>query len=311
VLPVRLGEEYAAEGIVASLRDRGVEVELRNESWETRLGASSVEKGILPTITPVAAAENELNYNQGGAESSSDLSSMNLLQQGQEVDPIRLFVEFLGSPLAEKSLSASVIPESLATASKKAEINSKTETLAEDENKLQRLRLDLHQSVLCEGADTLQRLLSSTNVSSSSAGSHSSPAISTRAYGRSFDLRMEQVSLTNFGPFGGGPLRYPLSNRGLVLLRGQGQAASTAAEGTNGGEDDALSGLGADSNGAGKTSLAMSIMWALTGSMDPRLVTDGRAVDVAHDPPPSRMTTTSSRSNSSSSSSSSSSSTNG
>lgn len=40
---------------------------------------------------------------------------------------------------------------------------------------------------------------------------------------------------------------------------------------------------GADSNGAGKTTLAMSVLWALTGSMDSRLVSDGRAVDVAYD----------------------------
>ena len=42
-------------------------------------------------------------------------------------------------------------------------------------------------------------------------------------------------------------------------------------------------GTGADSNGAGKTTLAMSTMWCLTGSMDTRLVSDGRAVDVAYD----------------------------
>jgi DNA repair exonuclease SbcCD ATPase subunit len=37
------------------------------------------------------------------------------------------------------------------------------------------------------------------------------------------------------------------------------------------------------SNGAGKTTLAMSVLWALTGTMDTRLVNDGKAVDVAHD----------------------------
>jgi hypothetical protein len=54
--------------------------------------------------------------------------------------------------------------------------------------------------------------------------------------------------------------------RGLVLIRGQ------SSDGT-----------GADSNGSGKTTLAMSVMWGLTGSMDPRLVSDGRALDVAYD----------------------------
>lgn len=32
-----------------------------------------------------------------------------------------------------------------------------------------------------------------------------------------------------------------------------------------------------------QTTLAMSVMWALSGSMDARLVTDGRAADVAYD----------------------------
>ena len=59
---------------------------------------------------------------------------------------------------------------------------------------------------------------------------------------------------------------YPISGRGLVLLRGQ------SSDGT-----------GADSNGAGKTTLAMSTMWGLTGSLDARLVSDGRVANVAYD----------------------------
>lgn len=61
-------------------------------------------------------------------------------------------------------------------------------------------------------------------------------------------------------------MKYPLSKRGLVLIRGKANDAT-----------------GADSNGAGKTTLAMSVLWALTGSMDTRLVNDGKATDVAYD----------------------------
>ena len=74
------------------------------------------------------------------------------------------------------------------------------------------------------------------------------------------------MKLVNFGPYGAAPVLYPLSNRGLVLIRGK------SSDGT-----------GADSNGSGKTTLAMSVMWALTGSMDARLVPDGKAMDVAFD----------------------------
>ena len=54
--------------------------------------------------------------------------------------------------------------------------------------------------------------------------------------GTSIELQLENVTLQNFGPYGSStPVAYPLSRRGLVLLRGQ------ASDGT-----------GADSNGAGK-----------------------------------------------------------
>ena len=52
----------------------------------------------------------------------------------------------------------------------------------------------------------------------------------------SIELPLENVTLKNFGPYGSStPVAYPLSRRGLVLLRGQ------ASDGT-----------GADSDGAGK-----------------------------------------------------------
>ena len=74
--------------------------------------------------------------------------------------------------------------------------------------------------------------------------------------------------MQNFGPFAA-KTHYPLSRRGLVLIRG------LSSDGT-----------GADSNGAGKTTLAMSVLWGLTGSMDVRLVADGNKVDVAYDAGP-------------------------
>ena len=38
-----------------------------------------------------------------------------------------------------------------------------------------------------------------------------------------------------------------------------------------------------ESNGSGKTSLAMAALWALTGSMDPRRSQDGKVSDVVND----------------------------
>jgi DNA repair exonuclease SbcCD ATPase subunit len=72
------------------------------------------------------------------------------------------------------------------------------------------------------------------------------------------------VSLHGFGPFHE-TVTYPLYNRGLVLLRGYNKDG------------------GSDSNGSGKTSLVMSILWAFTGTVDPRPLQDSKAVDVIND----------------------------
>lgn len=110
-------------------------------------------------------------------------------------------------------------------------------------------------SVVKEGVDTIERLLNSVAASSGKAKDGS-------AY---FNLALRHVELSGFGPYLS-KVSYPLGKRGLVLIRGKANDAT-----------------GADSNGAGKTTLAMSVLWALTGSLDARLVSDGKAVDVAHD----------------------------
>ncbi|CAJ1923078.1 unnamed protein product [Cylindrotheca closterium] len=78
------------------------------------------------------------------------------------------------------------------------------------------------------------------------------------------DLKLKSVSMEGFGPFQS-RITYPLDNRGLVLLKGRNSDS------------------GADSNGSGKTSLAMAALWALTGSMDARRANDGKVTDIIND----------------------------
>jgi hypothetical protein len=78
------------------------------------------------------------------------------------------------------------------------------------------------------------------------------------------DLQLNKVSVEGFGPFQS-RLTYPLLDRGLVLLKGSNFDG------------------GSDSNGSGKTSLAMASLWALTGSLDPRRAQDGKVSDVIND----------------------------
>ncbi|KAL7542726.1 hypothetical protein ACHAWF_007242 [Thalassiosira exigua] len=78
------------------------------------------------------------------------------------------------------------------------------------------------------------------------------------------ELEIESVSLLGFGSFRK-EVTYPLTSRGVVLLRG-----------TN---DD----IGSDSNGVGKSTLAMASLWALAGSTDPHPAQDGKVTDVVND----------------------------
>eukprot|EP00536_Pseudo-nitzschia_multiseries_P018207 jgi/Psemu1/321292/estExt_fgenesh1_pm.C_22560002 len=78
------------------------------------------------------------------------------------------------------------------------------------------------------------------------------------------DLRLTSTTVTGFGPFED-TIEYPLDNRGLVLLRGS--------------NND----YGPDSNGTGKSSLAMATLWGLTGSLDARPASDFKVGDVVND----------------------------
>jgi len=78
------------------------------------------------------------------------------------------------------------------------------------------------------------------------------------------ELAIKSVSIRGFGSFRQETI-YPLHNRGVVLLRGINKD------------------FGSDSNGVGKSTLAMSSLWALTGSTDPRPTQDGKVTDVVND----------------------------
>ena len=82
--------------------------------------------------------------------------------------------------------------------------------------------------------------------------------------GKFTDLVIEEVTLQGFGPFKD-KVTYPLKQRGLVLVRG------TNKDG------------GSDSNGTGKSSLAMAALWALSGSVDPRPMSDAKVADIVND----------------------------
>jgi hypothetical protein len=68
----------------------------------------------------------------------------------------------------------------------------------------------LKSAIVKEGADTIERLLNSVGASSSKVTDGS----------RTYNLNLDRIELSGFGPYAKN-VRYPLSKRGLVLIRGQ------------------------------------------------------------------------------------------
>ncbi len=112
--------------------------------------------------------------------------------------------------------------------------------------------------VLVEKGEAILRELSDI-ISNSTAPVKDAPSTMQMT-----DLDLESVSIRGFGLFRE-ESTYPLRNRGVVLLRGRN-------------ED-----FGSDSNGVGKSTLAMASLWALSGSLDPRPAQDGKVGDVVND----------------------------
>jgi hypothetical protein len=104
----------------------------------------------------------------------------------------------------------------------------------------------IHKAVMKEGIELIEKLSNyinihptTTSINSASKTRSSSSSNSMKVH----NLRFDNVILSNFGPYAGEKrVNYPLSKRGLVLLRGQ------SSDGT-----------GADSNGSGKVDLIRNI----------------------------------------------------
>ncbi len=231
VLPVKIGEEVDAQNILGVLRNSGIEVEIRREhSGKLSTSGATSEQGLVDekVIDTAAAA--------AGAAGGSEISLTNIIST---IDPITQFVSFMD---IVKQNSLSLTPANTTTTATAA-------TVEGDNSAAIQL---LHENVVTEGRATIERLLNAST--------------DNNMVSKIAELRFDSVTISNFGPYGSNKIKYPLSKRGLTLIRGK------SSDGT-----------GADSNGSGKTTLAMSVMWGLTGSMDARLVADGRAVDVAYD----------------------------
>lgn len=199
VLHVRIGEEAAAEKTFADLKAREVEVELRHEGYR-RLSSGRP----APALQTTGAA---------GLDETNDSSSINLIDPAEGVDPLTVFRSFMTSGGYDEYLEKAVEPASTTTPT------SSTDNALSS-------RTALYTKVFEEGIATLSRLQDAANATGA--------AVDNKVH----NLSLEYVKLSDFGPYGGKPVTYPLGKRGIVLL--------TA---------DSSDGTGADSNGAGKVCL--------------------------------------------------------
>ena len=243
---MKLGEEFVGDRLMAELTARGVEVELRHQSHRIAGAAARLEadsggsssgrplvqpgQGSLPlsgSIDGLGVSGADSLSEHGGAGTDVSVGDTGLgdaaLSSGAEgstlalddasaedSDPIRLFQMFMRSidaldstgaggargaagttRSATKGVSLKDKKElSVATASAVSETADSSE---EDQGLAQRRRV--RAQVLAEGMNTLSRLLSSAD---SSTG---------REKGSVRNLRLEEVSLINFGPYGGDKVR--------------------------------------------------------------------------------------------------------
>jgi hypothetical protein len=184
-------------------------------------GAHSVASGMDGTTAP----------SEGPAAPGHTVDAVRV----EDLDPLRIFERYMTQ--LEVSGEASNIGTNGASA---AETAGEAPTgIAEGSEPLSPVDAvrQLHSRVLQEGRETLERLLGTANAESKASGVAESRLGGDR---RAKELVLDLVHLYNFGPYGGErAVEYPLSKRGLVLIRGQ-----------------SMDGTGADSNGAGKVSAA-------------------------------------------------------
>lgn len=217
VVTVPVGQDYAAHVVLAELQARGVQVDLQHEHnpLTRRRNATS------------AASASAMSREEMGEESVAALDGMageTSVVKVEDMNPLRIFDSFMSQLSSNTEMAAALLAK---TTNSSTTASTSTAVTNATVNEI------LHAKVLEEGRLTLDRLLGSAQSDGSALGA------TDGTNSRVKELRLDKVMLSNFGPYGGDKaVEYPLSSRGLVLIRGQ-----------------STDGTGADSNGAGKVSI--------------------------------------------------------
>jgi len=279
-----------AQARLAQLRGRGVVVDLRG-ARRNRYGAGRLalgRSGLHLRKAPGAGAGTE---NGGGGGVRGETRAPAPAPAGDaswtalSLEPSNLFTRFLETKGADTDSTIGAGAGACANApGGTTGAGSVNESVAATD-------ASVRARVLAEGLAIIHRVESSRegvqagavaevdgsknesgSAATTGAGAGARPSLRAVDLTAAREVEFDSISLRNFGPFGTAEgeddVVYPLKDRGLVLLRAEAEDAT-----------------GADSNGAGKTSLVMSVLWALTGQLDPRLAAGdaARVPDVAFD----------------------------
>jgi DNA repair exonuclease SbcCD ATPase subunit/DNA repair exonuclease SbcCD nuclease subunit len=262
ILQAELKHQREVDVAARELRDKGVEVEVR-EPQKDKLFIKSLLENSSTLHVPSMLSSSEIvemqdaSANDNNINSNNNNSNNNMLPQESEQFPV---ISLDMDHMSPVTLFENYMNHVELTQVKPIADNATN--LGNSEN--QEIAAAIQSKVVEEGKQVIERLMHQRQANSEHAGGGTETLGTMNSEHR--HLLLDSIKLRNFGPFGGAPVEYPLTKRGLVLLRGQ-----------------AMDQTGADSNGSGKTTLAMSILWALTGSLDTRLSNDGRSYDVAFD----------------------------
>eukprot|EP01036_Dinobryon_divergens_P023323 gene23323-31654_t len=221
ILPVAVGDKYPAERLMNELKSKGIEVELKHEA------VSNTAFLARQSRRPIDPASVSSSSSSGGQPTPVGNSTIEAAMMGDEnlfdsfnfdqASPNRIFDDYMNLVRQGEGFYANLTDS---TSVSSANLTEEVDTLTLSANSLKQ---QLFEDVFREGLSIIDRL-ASTAAATTAKNSR---------FGETKDLQMHQVRLSNFGPYGGPQeIIYPLSNRGLVLIRGE------SSDGT-----------GADSNG--------------------------------------------------------------
>ena len=233
----------AADNVARRLKLAGVEVEIRPEKVMFQKSLTGSE-GENDSTNAIHSRTDSTLTNNTPNDMMSPYSVI-------ELDPVNLFKQFMEEVNIKTTLGLSQSSNDTTNTPSNSTTSNVTDSMTNIDNSLQILKQRLEN----EGILLLEKLLSNDNKENPNKSNSNSNSISSSGASHSFhrevrNLQLDRISLKNFGPYGGNKLiHYPITKRGLVLIRGK------SSDGT-----------GADSNGSGKVSFHLSLSLSMSHS---------------------------------------------